>query len=125
LQGTAYLFLGMLTTTIGLLVAPKSIYEAIITIPKFWRLPFEWTAMLCLAIFFASLRGWKMIGLAIVCIMTIVGLLMYFPTFSHQKNIALFPANYLYIAGLMLFAYFIMHINNRRWTAHLLFEKLK
>lgn len=125
LQGTAYLFLGMLTTTIGLLVAPKSIYEAIITIPKFWRLPFEWTAMLCLAIFFASLRGWKMIGLAIVCIMTIVGLLMYFPTFSHQKNIALFPANYLYIAGLMLFSYFIMHINNRRWTARLLFEKLK
>ncbi|MBC3863911.1 hypothetical protein H8K32_17530 [Undibacterium jejuense] len=125
LQVSAYLCLGILATTIGLLIAPQSTYETIITIPKFWRLPFEWTAMLCLAIFFASLRGWKMIGLAIVCIMTIVGLLMYFPTFSHQKSIALFPANYLYIAGLMLFAYYTMRINNRRWNAHLLFEKFK
>jgi len=48
-----------------------------------------------------------------------------FSNIQSSKNISLFPANYLYIAGLMLFAYYTMRINNRRWTARLLFEKLK
>jgi len=59
LQVSAYLCLGILATTIGLLIAPQSTYETIIAIPKFWRLLFEWTAMLCLAIFLRLYGGGK------------------------------------------------------------------
>jgi len=124
-QCTAYLFLACLALTIGFLIAPQWTYEALLDIPRYWRIPFEWVAMLTLAISVSWLKKWIKLAVVLTLMAFFIYWLIYLPTFSNKPEWVLFPANCIYIAGLMLFSFYTMRINNRRWTARLLFEKLK
>ena len=124
-QCTVYLFLACLALTIGFLIAPQWTHEALLDVPRYWRIPFEWIAMLTLAISVSLLKKWFRIAFLIMLSAVFIYWLIHLPTFSNKQEWVLFPANYIYIAGLMLFSFCTMRINNRQWTARLLFEKLK
>ena len=124
-QCTVYLFLACLALTIGFLIAPQWTHEALLDVPRYWRIPFEWIAMLTLAISVSLMKKWFRIAFLIMLSAVFIYWLIHLPTFSNKQEWVLFPANYIYIAGLMLFSFCTMRINNRQWTARLLFEKLK
>ncbi|MFZ6692992.1 hypothetical protein [Undibacterium sp. SXout20W] len=124
-QCTAYLLLVCLALTIGFLIAPQWTYEALLDVPRYWRIPFEWVAMFTLAISPSLMKKWFRIAFLIMLSAVFIYWLIHLPTFSNKQEWVLFPANYIYIAGLMLFSFCTMRINNRQWTARLLFEKLK
>jgi len=124
-QCAAYLFLACLALTIGFLIAPQWTYDALLDVPRYWRIPFEWVAMLTLAISVSLIKKWIKLAVVLTLMVFFIYWLIYLPTFSNKPEWVLFPANFIYIAGLMLFSFYTMRLNNRRWTAHLLFEKLK
>ena len=124
-QCSVYLILACLALITGFLISPQWTYKTILEIPRYWQIPFEWVAMLSLAISFSLFKRWIQLIFGLTFIAIYFGCVIPWSPFSHNNEWVLFPTNFIYIAGLMLFSFYTMRLNNRRWTAHLLFEKLK
>jgi hypothetical protein len=125
LQGSILIPLAILISTMLFLFSPDNASTFIGGMLQYWRLAFEWVAILTLAIFMQTLERSEKIGVVIIFILLGSFFLIYFPLSRLQHELILFPANWIYITSLIAFSLLMMYVNNRRWTTELLFEKLK